>query len=63
VPRERGLRRRRRAGLRRDHDDQLDQWSVDQIGGSPKPNLGAIGCPSTTRCVAVGGTVFAGSGL
>jgi hypothetical protein len=40
-----------------------DRWSVDQIGGSPKPNLGAIGCPSTTRCVAVGDTVFAGSGL
>jgi photosystem II stability/assembly factor-like uncharacterized protein len=35
-------------------------WSLDQVGGSPKPNLGAIDCKSTTRCIVAGDTVLAG---
>jgi photosystem II stability/assembly factor-like uncharacterized protein len=36
-------------------------WSVDQIGGVPKPGIAGIGCVSLRRCILVGDTVFAGT--
>jgi photosystem II stability/assembly factor-like uncharacterized protein len=35
-------------------------WSLDQIGGTPKPGINAVDCGSPTRCVLVGDTAFSG---
>jgi photosystem II stability/assembly factor-like uncharacterized protein len=35
-------------------------WSLDQVGGTPKPGINAVGCQSPTRCVLAGDTVLTG---
>jgi photosystem II stability/assembly factor-like uncharacterized protein len=40
--------------------DNWANWSLDQIGGTPKPSINAASCQSPTRCVLVGDTAFAG---
>jgi hypothetical protein len=35
-----------------------ENWSLDQVDGSPRPKLAAFACQSPTRCVAVGDTVL-----
>jgi hypothetical protein len=35
-------------------------WSLDQIGPTPRPGINAVGCQSPSRCVLVGDTVFQG---
>ncbi len=36
-------------------------WSLDQVGGTPKPGINAVTCGSPTRCILAGDTVLTGT--